>query len=287
MALKDTNNILSFLAPHAHLGMGSWHLGQGRRSWNEEKQALLTGLQLGLTLIDTAELYGDGLSEELIGDALRDWHASQSSQPQPFLVSKVLPMNASRKGVMRAFEASAYKLGVDCIDLYLLHWRGNTPLAETVAALEELKAQGKIRHWGVSNFDTDDMQELWQVPGGRNCVVNQVLYNCFRRGIEYDLLPWCVQHGVTVMAYCPLGHGELVDQSLLEEIGDRHGVSASVVALAWVLRSGHVVAIPESGSAEHVRDNARALQLKLTQEDLALIDSASPAPRYKEPLDIL
>lgn len=284
MALSDTHNIPSFWAPHAHLGMGSWHLGQGRRSWDEEKNALLTGLQLGLTLIDTAEMYGDGLSEELIGDALRDWPASQ---PQPFLVSKVLPMNASRKGVMRAFEASAQKLGVDCIDLYLLHWRGQTPLAETVAAFEELKAQGKIRHWGVSNFDTDDMQELWQVPGGRNCVVNQVLYNCFSRGIEYDLLPWCMQHGVAVMAYCPLGHGELVDESLLAEIGDRHGVSASAVALAWVMRSGHVLSIPESGSAEHVRDNARALQLRLSAEDLALIDDASPAPCTKEPLDIL
>lgn len=196
-------------------------------------------------------------------------------------------MNASRKGVMRAFEASAQKLGVDCIDLYLLHWRGQTPLAETVTAFEELKAQGKIRHWGVSNFDTDDMQELWQVPGGRNCVVNQVLYNCFSRGIEYDLLPWCMQQGVAVMAYCPLGHGELVDESLLTEIGDRHGVSASAVALAWVMRSGHVLPIPESGSAEHVRDNARALQLRLSEEDLALIDDASPAPCTKEPLDIL
>ncbi len=288
MAVTDTSTQMphfsSFLAPHAHLGMGSWHLGQGRRSWDEEKRVLLTGLQLGLTLIDTAEMYGDGLSEELIGDVLRDWPASQS---QPFLVSKVLPMNASRNGVMRAFEASAYKLGVDCIDLYLLHWRGNTPLAETVAALEALKVQGKIRHWGVSNFDTDDMQELWEVPGGRNCVVNQVLYNVFSRGIEYDLMPWCVKHGVTVMAYCPLGHGELVGESLLAEIGERHGVSASVVALAWALRSGHEVAIPESGSSEHVRDNARALQLKLDAQDLAQIDKASPAPLHKQPLDML
>ncbi|WP_294255510.1 aldo/keto reductase [uncultured Comamonas sp.] len=264
--------------------MGSWHLGQGRRSLEEEKAALLTGLQLGLTVIDTAEMYGDGLSEELIGDVLREWSPRRS---RPFLVSKVLPMHASRKGVMSAFEGSADRLGVDCIDLYLLHWRGNTPLAETVAAFEALKAQGRIRHWGVSNFDIDDMQELWQVPGGRNCAVNQVLYNACSRGIEYDLLPWCLKHGVTVMAYCPLGHGELVAQTQLGEIGDRHGVSASVVALAWALRSGRVLAIPESGSADHVRDNARALQLRLGAEELALIDAASPPPRFKLPLDVL
>lgn len=278
------HSAISFLQGHANLGMGSWHLGQGRRSRDEEKAALLTGLQLGLSVIDTAEMYGDGLSEELIGNVLRDW---PPSRPRPFLVSKVLPMHASRKGVMRAFEASAHKLGVGCIDLYLLHWRGNTPLAETVAAFEDLKTQGKIRHWGVSNFDTDDMQELWQVPGGRNCVVNQVLYNVFSRGIEYDLLPWCQKNGVTVMAYCPLGNGELIEHSLLAEIGDRHGVSASVVALAWALRSGKVLAIPESGSEDHIRDNARALQLKLGPEELALIDAASPPPRFKQPLDIL
>lgn len=277
-------NAISFLQGCNSLGMGSWHLGQGRRSLDEEKAALLAGLQLGLSVIDTAEMYGDGLSEELIGDVLRDL---PPGWPLPFLVSKVLPMHASRKGVMRAFKASAHKLGVDCIDLYLLHWRGNTPLAETVAAFEELKAQGRIRHWGVSNFDTDDMQELWQVPGGRNCVVNQVLYNVFSRGIEYDLLPWCLENGVTVMAYCPLGHGELVEHSLLAEIGDRHGVSASVVALAWALRSGRVMAIPESGSEDHIRDNARALQLTLGPEELALIDAASPPPRFKLPLDIL
>lgn len=278
------HSAISFLQGHANLGMGSWYLGQGRRSWDVEKAALLTGLQLGLSVIDTAEMYGDGLSEELIGEVLRDW---TPSRPRPFLVSKVLPMHASRKGVTRAFEASAYKLGVDCIDLYLLHWRGNTPLAETVAAFEDLKTQGRIRHWGVSNFDTDDMQELWQVPGGRNCVVNQVLYNVFSRGIEYDLLPWCQKNGVAVMAYCPLGHGELVEQSLLAEIGDRHGVSASVVALAWALRSGRVLAIPESGSEDHIRDNARSLQFRLGAEELALIDAVSPPPRFKLPLDIL
>lgn len=278
------HSAISFLQGHANLGMGSWYLGQGRRSWDVEKAALLTGLQLGLSVIDTAEMYGDGLSEELIGEVLRDW---TPSRPRPFLVSKVLPTHASRKGVTRAFEASAYKLGVDCIDLYLLHWRGNTPLAETVAAFEDLKTQGRIRHWGVSNFDTDDMQELWQVPGGRNCVVNQVLYNVQSRGIEFDLLPWCKEHGVGVMAYCPLGHSDLIDDPLLAEIGDKHGVSGTAVALAWAMRSCQVIAIPESGSAQHVQDNAAALSLKLDAADLAEIDAVSPPPRRKQPLDIL
>lgn len=275
---------LPFLQGRARLGLGSWHLGQGRRDWDSEVRALATGMGLGLTLIDTAEMYGDGLSEELIGDALRQLPAGSA---RPFLASKVLPHNASRGGVLRACEASRKRLGVDCIDLYLLHWRGSVPLAETVAAFEELKAQGQIRHWGVSNFDTDDMQELWRVPQGRHCVVNQVLYNVRSRGIEFDLLPWCREHGVGVMAYCPLGHRDLVDDPLLEEIGGKHGVSAAAVALAWALRHGHVVAIPESGSAEHVRANAAALSLVLDAQDMAAIDAASPPPRRKQPLDIL
>jgi diketogulonate reductase-like aldo/keto reductase len=264
--------------------MGSWHLGQGRRDWDSEVRSLATGVGLGLALIDTAEMYGDGLSEELIGDALRQLPADSA---RPLLVSKVLPHNASRRGVLRAFEASRQRLGVDCIDLYLLHWRGSVPLAETVAAFEALKAEGRIRHWGVSNFDTEDMQELWRVPQGRACAVNQVLYNVRSRGIEYNLLPWCREHGVGVMAYCPLGHRDLIGDPLLEAIGGRHGVSAAAVALAWALRHGHVVAIPESGSAEHVRANAAALSLALGAEDLAAIDAASPPPRRKQPLDML
>lgn len=275
---------LPFLQGRAHLGLGSWHLGQGRRDRDTEIEALVAGMQLGLGLIDTAEMYGDGLSEALIGDALRRLPAGSA---RPLLVSKVLPHHASRRGVERAFEASRRRLGVDCIDLYLLHWRGATPLAETVAAFEALKAEGRIRHWGVSNFDTDDMQELWRVPQGRNCVVNQVLYHVQSRGIEYDLLPWCREHGVGVMAYCPLGHRGLVGDPLLAGIGRKHGVSGTAVALAWAMRSGQVLAIPESGSAEHVRANAAALQLALDADDLAAIDAASPPPRRRQPLDIL
>ncbi|SDM64855.1 Aldo/keto reductase [Oryzisolibacter propanilivorax] len=276
-----TAHALPFLDGHARLGMGSWHLGQGRRDADSEIHALTTGAALGLTLIDTAEMYGDGASEELIGAAL------PAMPVRPFLVSKVLPHNASRRGVLRACEASRERLGVECIDLYLLHWRGGVPLAETVAAFEELRAQGQIRHWGVSNFDTDDMQELWRVPQGRHCVVNQVLYNVHSRGIEYDLLSWCREHGVGMMAYCPLGQGEVLEDGVLQEIGERHGVPAATVALAWALRDPGVIAIPESGSAEHVRANARALALQLDAQDLAAIDAASPPPRRKQPLDVL
>ena len=290
MALIPQSSALAFLQGRAHLGQGSWNLGQGRRPLKTEVQALRTGLKLGLSVIDTAEMYGEGLSEELIGEVLRQHSADNTGNDNthpPFIVSKVLPHHASRRDVPRAFEASRQRLGVEKIDLYLLHWRGNTPLAETVEALEELCMAGKVGRWGVSNFDTADMQELWQVPQGRNCAVNQVLYNVRSRGIEYDLLPWCAEHGVGVMAYCPLGHRELIEDSMLLEIADKHDVSTTAVALAWVMRSGQVIAIPESGFAGHVQANAEALELQLDAQDLALIDATSPPPEYKEALDIL
>ena len=275
---------LSFLGGRSTLGQGSWNLGQGRRPRRTELQALAQGLLLGLSVIDTAEMYGEGLSESLIGDLLRD-EGSQSVKP--FVVSKVLPGHSHHAGIMRACANSRERLGVDCIDLYLLHWRGATPLEETVAAFEELCAKGHIGRWGVSNFDMVDMLELWELPQGRQCAVNQVLYHVQSRGIEYDLLPWCEQHGVGVMAYCPLGHGELIEDPLLLEIGDKHDVSASAVALAWAMRSGNVIAIPESGYAGHVQANAEALQLQLDAEDLRAIDEAYPSPHRKLPLDIL
>ena len=284
MQAPPVSSALAFLQGRSMLGQGSWNLGQGRRPLKTEMQALTTGLELGMAVIDTAEMYGDGLSEKLIGEVLRQ---SAAQAARPFIVSKVLPSHASRQGVLRACAASRQRLGVEKIDLYLLHWRGNTPLAETVAVFEELRAQGQIGHWGVSNFDTADMQELWQVPGGRHCAVNQVLYNVKSRGIEYDLLPWCIEHGVGIMAYCPLGHRDLVEDDVLLEIADKHDVSATAVALAWALRSGQVIAIPESGFAGHVQANAEALQLQLDAEDLELIDAASPPPECKEALDVL
>ncbi|MEA9563173.1 MULTISPECIES: aldo/keto reductase [unclassified Xanthomonas] len=264
----------------AALGLGSWNLGQGRHPPQQEIEALLTGQQLGMRLIDTAEMYGNGRSEQLIGQAI------DSAQP-PYLVSKVLPSNASARGIARACEASLQRLGVRTLDLYLLHWRGGSDLAEVVAAFEALRDAGKIRDWGVSNFDVDDMQDLWRIDGGQRCLVNQVLYHAGSRGIEFDLLPWCAANEVTVMAYSPLGSRALLDHPVLHAIGARRGVAATAVALAWAIRSGQVIAIPESGTPAHVSANAAACTLQLDAQDLATLDSAFPPPMRKQPLDLL
>ncbi|MEA9659995.1 aldo/keto reductase [Xanthomonas campestris] len=262
------------------LGMGSWNLGQGRHAPQQEIEALQTGQALGMRLIDTAEMYGNGRSKQLISQVIA------RGQP-PYLVSKVLPSNASARGIARACEASLQRLGVRTLDLYLLHWRGGSDLAEVVAAFETLRDAGKIRDWGVSNFDVDDMQELWQIDGGQHCLVNQVLYHAGSRGIEFDLLPWCAQHAVAVMAYSPLGSRALLDHPVLHAIGARRGVAATAVALAWAIRGGQVIAIPESGTPAHVRANADACTLQLDAQDLADLDSAFPPPTRKQPLDLL
>ncbi|CAD2244844.1 aldo/keto reductase [Xanthomonas arboricola] len=262
------------------LGLGSWNLGQGRHPPQQEIDALQTGQQLGMRLIDTAEMYGNGRSEQLIGQAM-------DSAQRPYLVSKVLPSNASARGIARACEASLQRLGVRTLDLYLLHWRGGSDLREVVDAFEALRDAGKIRDWGVSNFDVEDMQELWEIEGGQHCLVNQVLYHAGSRGIEFDLLPWCAQHEVTVMAYSPLGSRALLDHPVLHAIGERRGVAATAVALAWAIRSGQVIAIPESGTPAHVRANAAACTLQLDAQDLAALDRAFPPPTRKQPLDLL
>ncbi|WP_372391344.1 aldo/keto reductase [Xanthomonas sp. NCPPB 3582] len=262
------------------LGLGSWNLGQGRHPPQQEIEALQTGQQLGMRLIDTAEMYGNGRSEQLIGQAI------DTAQP-PYLVSKVLPSNASARGIARACEASLQRLGVRSLDLYLLHWRGGSDLAEVVDAFEALRDAGKIRDWGVSNFDVDDMEELWAVDGGARCLVNQVLYHAGSRGIEFDLLPWCAEQAVTVMAYSPLGSRALLDHPVLHAIGKRRGVAATTIALAWAIRSGKVIAIPESGTPEHVRANAAACSLHLQAQDLEELDRAFPPPTRKQALDLL
>ena len=263
------------------LGQGTWNLGQGRHPAAQEIDALRTGCALGMALIDTAEMYGDGRSETLIGRALDGIAA------RPFLVSKVLPANATARGIDQSCEASLARLGVEQLDLYLLHWRGGARLPEVVDTFEQLRAAGRIARWGVSNFDVDDMQALWSVPGGERCAVNQVLYHVGSRGIEYDLLPWCIDHGVAVMAYSPLGSRALLEDATLARIGERRGVPATAVALAWAIRGGHVAAIPESGNVGHVRENAAALQLRLDPDDLALLDRHFPPPTRKLPLDVI
>jgi diketogulonate reductase-like aldo/keto reductase len=260
------------------LGQGSWHLAQGRHPEAVEEEALRTGLSLGMTLIDTAEIYSDGHSEELIS------HVIAGQRERVFLVSKVHPNHAAGEGIARACEASLGRLGTDHLDLYLLHWRNrDTDLSGVVAAFESLRAGGKIRAWGVSNFKVGDMDDLLRVPDGYRCATNQVLYNLDSRGIEYELLQWCEQRGMPVMAYSPLGGSNLVNDPTLAQIGAAHDCSATAVALAWAIRSGNVIAIPESGSAAHVKENAVALSLTLTPQELQTLDAAHPV----QSLDVL
>lgn len=262
------------------LGQGTWRMGEDRRRHAAEVAALQRGIELGMTLLDTAEMYGD--AELVVADAIK------GRRDDLQVVSKVLPSNASRAGTIAACERSLKRLGTDYLDLYLLHWRGRYPLAETVAAFEELKRAGAIREWGVSNFDVDDMEELFGVPDGGLCATNQVLHNLDARGIEYDLLPWSIAHRMPVMAYSPLGNdGRLLRHPELRRIASDHHVTPAQVALAFVLGQDGVIAIPKASSPEHVVENRETLDIKLTAADLAALDSAFPPPRRKQPLDMI
>ncbi|MFL9823316.1 aldo/keto reductase [Rhodoplanes sp. SY1] len=263
------------------LGLGTWGMGEGSRSPAQEVAALQLGIDLGMTLIDTAEMYADGGAEEVVARAVA------GRRDTVFVVDKVLPGNASRTGTIKACEASLNRLGTDRIDLYLLHWRGGVPFAETVAAFETLQRAGKIRHWGVSNLDTDDMEELFAVPGGNAVATNQVLYNPTRRGIEFDLLPWCEQHNIPVMAYSPIEQGRVLKHRTLVSIAARHGATPAQVALAFALRRPGTIAIPRAGNATHVRENRGALDLTLDTQDLAALDRAFPPPVRKTALEML
>jgi diketogulonate reductase-like aldo/keto reductase len=255
-------------------------IGERRDRRAEEIAALRAGVDLGMTLIDTAEMYGDGAAETLIGEALA------GARDEVFLVSKAYPQNASRERLPKACEASLKRLGTDRIDLYLLHWRGGVPLGETVEAMDVLRAAGKIRHWGVSNLDTADMEELVDAGGG-GCATDQILYNLTRRGPELDLLPWLLDRGMPTMAYSPVEQGRLLGHAVLGEIAKRIGASAAQVALAWTLRRDKVIAIPKAGSIDHVRDNRAAADLVLSDDDLAALDEAFPAPTKKRALEML
>lgn len=263
------------------LGQGTWMLGENPSRRSEEIKALRAGIDLGMTLIDTAEMYGDGDAEELIGEAIA------GRRDDVFLVSKVLPGNATRQGTIKACERSLKRLHTDHLDLYLLHWRGSVPLSETVDAFEALIAAGKIRRWGVSNFDVDDMEELMALPGGKACVTNQVLYNLTRRGIEYDLIPWSRKFGMPLMAYSPIEQGRLLRHPALRKLAESLHARPPQVALAWVLAHPDICAIPRSGNPAHVRENRAALDLRLTKSDLAALDAAFPPPKKKVPLEMI
>jgi diketogulonate reductase-like aldo/keto reductase len=255
-------------------------MGESRSNRKAEVSALQAGLDLGLTVIDTAEMYANGAAEEVTAEAIK------GRRGEVFLVSKVLPSNASREGVISACEASLRRLQTDHLDLYLLHWRGGTPLRETVEAFEKLKADGKIASWGVSNFDASDMDELASVADGKNCLANQVLYHAASRGIEFDLLPRCQKIGVVVMAYCPLGQGSLLGHQAITAIARKHGVADSAVVLAWLLARPGVMAIPKSAHVGRVKEFAKARDIKLDAEDFAAIGQQFPAPRRKTSLDM-
>ena len=262
------------------LGLGTWHMGERGADRAAEADALRAGIDLGMTMIDTAEMYASGGAEEVVADAVR------GRRDGVFIVSKVLPFNADRQGTIDACEASLARMGVETIDLYLLHWPGSVPLEETIAAFDELKRDGKIRHWGVSNFDAGDMDEVEAVGDG-GCATNQILYNLSRRGPEFDLMPWCRSQSMPIMAYSPLEQGRLAGLPPLAAVAAKHGVSDLAVALAWTLRHDNVIAIPKAARTDHVRANHSALSIDLDAEDLAVLDTAFPPPTSKQPLDIL
>src|SRR6266480_7450556 len=265
------------------LGQGTWRMGESKSARAREVAALRLGIELGINLIDTAEMYGNGGAEEIVAEAIHGQHHGM------FVVTKVYPHNASRVELAKACERSLKRLRIDAIDLYLLHWRERyTCLMETVGAFEKLRTTGKIKRWGVSNFDVDDMEELRSIENGCNCAANQVLYNLENREIESGLLKWSENNKVPIMAYSPVGHGRgLLENATLKKIAKRHGATAAQIALAWVLRQPGVIAIPKASSEKHVRDNARLIHIKLAKDDLADLDREFPPPRSKKSLPML
>ncbi|MDV3002692.1 MAG: 2,5-diketo-D-gluconic acid reductase B (plasmid) [Chroococcopsis gigantea SAG 12.99] len=263
------------------LGMGTWRMGENRSHRAAEIAALRHGLDLGMSLIDTAEMYGEGGAEEVIAEVIA------GRRSQVFLVSKVYPHNASKRGVIAACERSLKRLKTDYLDLYLLHWRGSVPLAETLEAFHTLQEAGKIRGYGVSNFDMNDMEEAIEVPFGSAIVANQVLYNLTRRGIEHNLLPWCRERNIPIMAYSPIEQGRILNNRTLKEVARERGVTPARVAIAWLLHQPDVIVIPKSSRIKGVEDNYAALDLKLSTEELDLLDRAFPAPSNSVGLEML
>jgi diketogulonate reductase-like aldo/keto reductase len=263
------------------LGLGTWRMGESARSRRAEVDAVRFALEIGYRLIDTAEMYGEGGAEEVVGEALA---AGPVRRDEVFVVSKVYPHNAGRKAAVAACERSLKRLRTERIDLYLLHWRGSVPLAETVAAFEDLRERGKIRHWGVSNFDVDDLRELWDVDDGLRCAANQIWYSAGQRGVEFDLLPWQRQHQMPLMAYCPIDQGALARSTPLQAAARARGITAAQLALAWALRQPDVIAIPKAVQPAHLLDNLAAASIELSAAELSQVDAAFPPPTRRRRL---
>ncbi|UXM94787.1 aldo/keto reductase [Bartonella sp. HY329] len=263
------------------LGQGTWGMGEGRQSAGEEADALRHGIQRGLTLIDTAEMYGDGGAERVVGEAM------QGFRDDIFLVDKVLPSNGCRQRMQQACERSLRNLDTDYIDLYLLHWRGAFTLEEVVETFEDLKSQGKIKHWGVSNFDIADMEELQKIAPSNSIITDQVLYNLLRRGIEYDLMPWCESNAIPIMAYSPIEQARILKYPQLQQLAKIYRATPAAIALAFVLRKQNIIAIPKASDPIHIDENLEALSIQLTEDDLALLDRVFSAPTSKTRLEML
>ena len=263
------------------MGLGTWHMGERIGNPKTEVDALVRGLDLGAKLIDTAEMYARGGAERVVGSAIK------GRREDVFIVSKILPHNASFDGTIRACENSLQRMEIESIDLYLLHWPGNHPLESTVSAFEQLKTDGKIKHWGVSNFDTSDMQELYGIPDGKNCQINQVLYNLSRRGIEWDLLPWCRSMGLPIMAYSPIEQGRLLENKKLKALASEIGVSAAQLSIAWSIRKNDIITIPKASNLEHVSQNIDAWTITLESAILDELDKLFEPPVRKKGLDVL
>ena len=269
------------------MGQGTWFMGEKVSEKQKEVAALQWGIKEGMNLIDTAEMYGSGGAELVVGEAIKSQDRSKL-----YIVSKVYPQNAGEKNIFNACEQTLQRLGTDYLDLYLLHWRGSIPLSETVACMEELMKQGKIKGWGVSNFDTADMKELWQVQDGNKCLVNQVLYHLGSRGIEYDLLPWLEKHQVATMAYCPLAQAGTLRKGLfnnkaVKAVAKKHGISPAQVLLGFVLNKESMIAIPKAVTIDHVKENAAMVSVQLDSDDIKLLNKHYPAPMKKTFLDIV
>lgn len=269
------------------LGQGTWYMGEKRQQARQEIEALRTGIELGMTLIDTAEMYGGGASEILVGEAIKP-----VDRESLYIVSKVYPHNAGRGKMEKSLDASLKRLGTDYLDMYLLHWRGQVPLEETAECMERLVDSGRIRGWGVSNLDTADMEELLSIPSGSQCLVDQVLYHLGSRGVEYSLMPWLEDRGIALMAYCPMAQGGtlkrgMFDSPALKTIAERYEVSPAVILLSFLLKRENVFAIPKASGAAHVRENRKALDIELTDTEMEALDKSFPAPGGKVSLDIV